>query len=164
MPLPPAARAYLWLTVAGAGGLLAALTVWHPAPPRAAGVLVLGELAGLAVVAQHFPLAFGPKRKFDLSLAVHFAIVLVAGMPLAMALVGAGVGLGQATLALRRDPHSGRRMRGLNGALFNTSQAMLAVAAAGLAQGAAPDELAVLAVPAAAATLYLTNSVAVAGE
>jgi signal transduction histidine kinase len=165
MALPLAARLYLWLMVVAAGGGLGVLTLQQP-EPQAPNLLVVAELAALTVVAQHFPLALGPRRQLDLSLAVHFAIVLVAGMPLAMAVVGASEGLGQGTLMLRRNPHTGKRMRGLYGVLFNTSQAMLAAAVAGqvqaavLALPAAPFGL--LAVPAAAAALYLANTLAVA--
>jgi hypothetical protein len=126
MSLPMRARAYLWLVVSLAAGVLGWLWVrlWLPSappPPGVAGVLagrtpgelaVLGELVAFAVVAQHFPLAFGPKRSFDLSIAWHYALLLLAPPPVAMTLTALGEGAGQATLMVRQDRETGKRLRG----------------------------------------------------
>lgn len=171
MTLPPSARWYL-RCVALAASVTLAVTVWRAqsagqagsahAAQGAPGLLLIGELLLLMVVAQHFPLSLAPKRKLDFGIAVHFATLLIAGVPLAIALVGLGEGIGQGTLMPRRDPTSGKRLRGVHGALFNTSQVMLAVAAAGAVQHLAGARLPALGVAAAGATLYLVNSAAVA--
>jgi signal transduction histidine kinase len=167
MALPLTARVYLWLMVALAGGVLAGWLLVAPPPslgPDAGHVIaVLGQLVALQVVAQHFALPLAERRKFDLSIGVQYAILLIAGAPLAVALAGLGEGLGQGTLALRRDRETGRRMRGVYGALFNTSQAMVAVAAAGAALQAARQAVPeIIGLAVAAGALYVTNTGTVA--
>ena len=157
MHLPLAARVYLYLVVGAAIGGLAA---WMRAGPAEANAIVLGELVVLAVAAQHFPLSVAPRRQFDVSIAVYFALVVLAPGPLGMALVGAGEAIGQLTLMLRRDPRTGRRLRGLHAALFDTSQYMLAAGAAGAVLALLPGPAGALA---AAPALYLASSALVAG-
>jgi signal transduction histidine kinase len=154
--LPRAARVYLYLVASAAIGGLA---TWMWAGPVEANVVVLGELIVLAAAAQHFPLSVASKRKFDISIAVHFAIVDLAPGPLAMALVGAGEAIGQLTLVLRRDARTGQRMRGLYAALFNSSQYMLAAGLAAAVVGRLPRPADVLV---AALVLYFANSALVA--
>ena len=152
------AQVYLYGVVGAAVGLLLIWMGVSPPAARRVDLLVLGELVLLAATAQHFPLHTAPKREFDISTAVHFALLLLAGVPAAIALVGLGDALGQITLMLRRDPRTGKPKRGPHAVLFNTSQYMVAVALAGLALRAPPP----FAVPAAAITLWLVNSVLVA--
>jgi PAS domain S-box-containing protein len=168
--LPGAARIYLWLTACAAAGFLAYwLTVWR-GPIRLDPLLLPLFISG--VVAQHLAVHIGPRRKVDASIAVYFASLLLTGGPVGVALVGVSQLVGQATLALRRNPQTRRRLRTLRSILFNTSQFMVATALAGLVYFAfvphqAPAALDRMenawAVPLAAATLYLANSLAVAG-
>lgn len=157
MSLPGPARALLWGSIATAAVTLAVL--WPAAAGQLllpAGVwLVLAQLAALAVLAQHFPLSAGPKRKFDVSTGVHYAILLTAPFPLAVLVVSAAEALGQATLMLRRDPTSGVRRGHPYSLLFNTAQFTLAAAAAGAAHRWLPWPLGALA---AAILLYLVNT------
>src|SRR5688500_1691323 len=95
--LPRRARIYLLCVCANAAAALAGSLSWlvnaggseslpHWSRPELAAVL--GQLAVLSVVAQHFPLTLGPRRKQDLTQMVHLAILLLAGTPLAVVLVG----------------------------------------------------------------------------
>ncbi|MBI3974025.1 MAG: HAMP domain-containing histidine kinase, partial [Chloroflexi bacterium] len=169
MTLPAAARVYFWSLVGAAFGAL--VFWWHAVQDAALASIASGtsvadlvvvELLTLAVVAQHFPLLLVPRRKVDMSLAAHFALLLIAGMPAAVTLTAVGEGLGQCTLMLRRDPATGQRRRGWRGALFNTAQLVVSVALAGAIYGALSAPAPPLAVLAAAATLYLANSASVA--
>jgi diguanylate cyclase (GGDEF)-like protein len=156
--LPRGAGLYLYGVVGAAIGLAAISMRADPSAVGRVDLLVLGELVLLAAAAQHFPLLTGPKREFDISIAVHFAILLLAGMPAAIPVVGLGEALGQITLMLRRNPRTGKPMRGPYAVLFNTSQYMVAIALAGLARRAPPP----LGILAGAVTLWLANSVLVA--
>ena len=170
MSRPLCARVYLASVVLAAGGCLAYwLHAWRGPVPAAPGLMAL--LVGLAVAAQHFPLLLAPRCKVDVADAVYFACLLLFGAPLAILLVGASQLLGQGTLALRRSPTTGKRLRSPRSVLFNTAQFMLATGLAGLAYYAvlphqAPAPLGrtenLWAVPAAAAAMYLANSGAVA--
>ncbi|CAA9255080.1 MAG: hypothetical protein AVDCRST_MAG77-2395 [uncultured Chloroflexi bacterium] len=139
-PLSPGARAYLWLVAAASGVVLTATAVhWLlrqgvpavPVPPHT--LVALAQLAVLSVVAQHFPLTLGEKRKFDFAQPAYLVILLLAGTPAAVLLTALGQVLGQGTLCLRRNASSGKPMRGPAGAVFNTAQITVAVALAGLA-------------------------------
>ncbi|MGH2355841.1 MAG: sensor histidine kinase [Chloroflexota bacterium] len=178
MSLPLRARIFLGLVVLAAAGMQAYWWRAQPAGPRPG--LTSGDLGfvvglvALAVVAQHFPVVLGPGRKADVSIALYFADLLLLGPAAAVSVVGVSQALGQGTLALRRDPTSGRRRRGVRFVLFNTSQLMVATGLSGLVYRvllsgraqAAPVSLTwaeqVWAVPALAATLYLANSALVA--
>ncbi|MDQ6671359.1 MAG: histidine kinase [Chloroflexota bacterium] len=149
------------------------LLAYLPQLTRPAGIDlgVAAELIVLAVIAQHFPMPFGPQHKTDASIAVYFAAVLLFEAPVAVVLVGTSHLLGQATLAVRRSPTTGKRMRGLRGVLFNTSQLVLSTALSSLVyyvlvphSGPAPlDRLENLwAIPTAALAMYLANGLAVA--
>ena len=98
-------------------------------------------------------------------------MLLLFDAPQAVVLVGISQLVGQATLALRRSPSTGKRMRGARGVLFNTSQLVLATALGSLVydlllphRGPAPlDRVENLwAIPAAALAMHLTNNLAVA--
>jgi signal transduction histidine kinase len=97
--------------------------------------VVLAQLVVLGAIAQHFPLAFGPKRKFDLSIPLHFTILLLASPPLAILLATLAEATGQVTLTWRQNRKTGKRVRGPLGAVFNTSQIALAVGLAALVRG-----------------------------
>jgi signal transduction histidine kinase len=162
--------AYIGAIVLAAGGLsLFWLRRWPEAvlPPGSLPVLFLI----LAAFAQHFPLTIGPQRKVDASISVYFASTLLFGATTGVILVGVAQLLGQATLALRRNPKTGRRQRGVPEVVFNTSQLVLATGLGALVyyaflpdQAPAPLERTenLWAVPSAAMTMYLANSVAVA--
>src|SRR5687767_12298239 len=107
------------------------LRAWRGGSPREGDLGLLVFLLLMALVAQHFPVAIAPKRKVDVSVAPYFASLLLFGAPVAVALTGAGQLMGQLTLSLRRNPETGKRLRTLRGALFNSSQAMVAAALAG---------------------------------
>src|SRR5918994_1350914 len=126
--LPRRARIYLLIVCAAAAAALTGSLTWlvnaggceslaQLVHPELAAVLA--QLVVLSVVAQHFPLALGPRRKQDLTQMVHLAILLLAGTPLAVLLVGGAEAVGQSLYLLRRDAH-GRRLRGANSVLFNT--------------------------------------------
>lgn len=173
MSLPLRARVYLWVVVLVAAGMQA---YWFQAwsAPVVSGLTDLGLMAllvALATVAQHYPLMVGPRRKVNVAIAVYFACVLLFGAPAAMALVGASQLLGQSTLALRRNPTSGKRMRTARSALFNTGQFMITTGLGGLVYYSLLPHLApaplervenLWAVPAAGATMYLANTLLVA--
>ena len=152
------------LAAAGAVAMQAAwLVAWRgywSADPLLMAVLVL-----LGATASHFPVELTPKFKTNVATAVNFAILLLFPAPLAIALVGLSVLLGNGTLALRRN-RDGRRRRGVYDSLFNTAQMMIAtgVAAAVLyalrpeTQAAQPALTDLLAIPLAAAAMYFTNT------
>jgi HD-GYP domain-containing protein (c-di-GMP phosphodiesterase class II) len=152
------------LAAAGAVAMQAAwLVAWHgywSADPLLMAVLVL-----LAATATHFPVELTLKFKTNVATAVNFAILLLFPAPLAIALVGLSVLLGNGTLALRRN-RDGRRRRGVYDSLFNTAQMMIAtgIAAAVLytlrpeTRAAQPLLADLWAVPLAAAAMYLTNT------
>jgi diguanylate cyclase (GGDEF)-like protein/PAS domain S-box-containing protein len=166
MRLPRSARLYLGGVLLAAIALLASWARAWSAPPLAPpGLLVL--LTVLAVVAQQFPLMLTPRYQVNVAPAVYFATLLLLGAPAAMVLTGVSQLLGGALLAVRWNPQTERRRRGLAGVLFNAAQLMLAIGVGGLVYAAllprrAPvplDQLANLwAVPAAAAAFYLVTS------
>lgn len=129
------------------------------------------ELVVLAVVAQHFPMPFGPQHKVNTSIAVYFTCLLLFDGPAAVVLVGISQLVGQGTLSLRRSSTTGKQMRGPRGVLFNTSQLVLSTVLGSLVydvlvphSGPPPlDRFENLwAIPAAGLIMYLTNRLAVA--
>jgi signal transduction histidine kinase len=137
------------------------------------GLTLVAALVVAAVLAQHFPVVLAPGHMVVLPLsAVFFATVLLCEPALAVPIVGLSQLLGQATLALRRNPATGRRRRGARGAAFNTAQAVLAAGTGSLTYSllrpaapagyipAGPEGL--LAAGAAAAAMFLVNTGAVA--
>ena len=163
-------KAYLWLMACAAIGVQVYwLATWRGPGPTGVGLPVL--LVGLAVLAQHFPVALAPKRKVDVSVSAYFASLLLLGAPFAVALVGVSHLVGQLTLTLRRNPATGKRLRTVRSALFNTSQAMVATALGAAAYYAALPHSApaplerienAWALPAAALVMYMANTLAVA--
>jgi signal transduction histidine kinase len=140
--------------------------------------LVLTQLVILSCVAQHFPVPLGQQRKFDLSQPVRLALLLLAPTALAVVLAGVTEAAGQLTLALRKEPRTGRPRRGISSVIFNTSQIVIGTALAGFLRdgvvriASADTRFTVpaldvevgtlLGVVVAAVALYLANSVAVA--
>src|SRR5436309_1386783 len=117
-------RLYVGVLALGALATVGLMATRTAGATATVNLLVAAEFVALAVVANHFPLEFARQRKVHASLGAQFALVLYAGPSLGIPLVGLAALLGQTTLLLR-----GRR--GLLGLLFNTSQAVLAAAAAG---------------------------------
>src|SRR5918911_3203744 len=142
--LPLRARVYVWL-VAGLG--VAALAAAARAGPAALAPSDLGlatSLVVLGALAQHFLLEVAPHHKIDMSLAAYFAALLLFSPAAAVVLVGLAQALGQATLALRRNPATGRRRRGLRGILFNTGQLVIAAGLGPIVYaGARPEVVAI---------------------
>ena len=147
----------------------------HAGRPEIAAVFA--QLVVLSVLAQHFPLVIGERRKQDLTQIVHLAILLLAGTPLAVVLVGFAEAVGQLLYLLRRD-RQGRRLRGLNSVLFNTGQITVGVALAGAVAAAGRTAFGGISLPwlqllgiepaalagvvGGAGALYLTNTMSVA--
>jgi diguanylate cyclase (GGDEF)-like protein/PAS domain S-box-containing protein len=170
MRLPRSAWLYLGSVVLAALALLAAWSQAGRGAPLATPGLLL--LTALAVAAQQYFLVLTPRYQVNVAPAIYFAALLLLGAPAAMALTGVSQILGGGLLAVRWNPQTGRRRRGLPGVLFNAAQLMLAIGIAGLVYEAlaphhapAPlDQLANLwAVPAAAVTFFLVTSWLVAG-
>jgi len=161
---------YFSLLLLAALGLVVAMLA-RPHDPFPTPYALMAVLMLLAVVAQHFPVRLAPSHKLDLSIAVYFACLLLFGTAVSVLLVGASQLVGGGTLALRRDPASGKRRRSVRGVLFNASQLVLATASAGLVSSRLlphPDHdllhnaAAFWVLPATATALYLVNSGAVA--
>jgi signal transduction histidine kinase len=171
MRLSVPARIYLWGAVVIALGVLAWWShAWRHEGPLSWGLLAL--LGVLAIAALHFPLMLTPRYKVNVAIAAYFAALLLFGPPVAMALVFACQLLGGFTLSLRRNRQTGQALRTLRSVWFNAGQIALAIGAGGAVyyvflpqQAPAPfNTIANLwALPAAAGTIYLVNSGAVAG-
>jgi signal transduction histidine kinase len=162
---PRAVWLFLGLTVLAAGVLLArALIAWPETIVVSRQLLAL--LFVLAVVAQHFPVEIAPGYKINAASAVYFAAMLVAGTSVALLLTVAGQLVGGGTLALRRNPVTGRQRRGLPAVLFNAAQLVLAIGLGGLVYGLLvppppaqlDDPANAWAVPAAALVVYLVST------
>jgi signal transduction histidine kinase/CheY-like chemotaxis protein len=149
---------YVWLVaLLGVAALGAAARAGPALAPSDLGLAVC--LLVLGVLAQHFLLEVAPHHKIDLSLAAYFAALLLFSPAAAVVLVGLAQALGQATLALRRNPATARRRRGLRGILFNTGQLVIATGLGAVIYASLRPE--VLAIAASAVVLYLVNYSAV---
>src|SRR5215210_2020857 len=125
MSVPLPARLYLGAMACAAVGMLAGwLSVWHGPTPAAPALMALMVL--LAAAALHLPLQLAPHVKVDMRIAVHFACLLLFGVPLALLLVAVGELLGGLTLGFRRNPVTGRSRRDPLSTLFNASQMAVA--------------------------------------
>src|SRR5215217_2275784 len=130
MSVPLPARLYLGAMAGAAAAMLAGWWAgWHGPTPTAPALMAL--LVLLAAAALHFPLQLAPHVKVDMRIAVHFACLLLFGVPLALLLVAAGELLGGLTLGLRRNPATGQRRRDPLSTLFNTSQLVVATGLGG---------------------------------
>ena len=156
--LPLRAKLYVWL-VAGLGVACLGLAA-RAGPPLAPSQLGLAaSLLVLGILAQHYLLEVALHHKIDMSLAAYFAALLLFPPAAAVVLVGVAQALGQATLALRRNPATGQRRRGLRGILFNTGQLVMATGLGAIVHAALRAD--VLAISASALLLYLVNYLAV---
>jgi signal transduction histidine kinase len=170
------AREFIWLVAAGAAGLLLYwVLAWNGAAPNDYAQMAI--LVALAIAAQHFPLTLTPQYKIDIAIGVYFTCLLLFGPPVAMVLVGVSQVIGQLTLALRRQPQTGRPLRplrrlrpvtGLGELVFNTTRLMVAIGLGGLVYYSLLPDWAPLpaplnwrenlwAIPAATATIYLAS-------
>jgi len=168
--LPRAGWLFLGLTVLAGGALLAGSLIARPETLVVSRNL-LALLLVLAVAAQHFPLEIAPGYKINAAGAIYFAAMLVAGTPVALLLTVTGQLIGGGTLALRRNPVTGRQRRGLPGVVFNAAQLVLAIGLGGFVYGLLVPELPPLrfdapanawAVPVAALVVFLVSTGVVA--
>jgi putative nucleotidyltransferase with HDIG domain len=117
------------LAIATAAVVLAVLLVGVPTtifgdPLLALILLVLGAAAA------NFPVMVSPRYKTDAAPAIDLALVLLFPPATAVALVGLSRILGDGTLCLQRNPVTGNARRLPIDLAFNTSQLMVAAAAA----------------------------------
>ncbi len=170
MGLPLRARAYLGAMLLTAVGLTAYWLVAWPGS-RLVSYALLALLTALAVCAIHFPLQLARQVKVEVTIAVYFAMLLLFGPAVALPLVACSHLLGGLTLGCRRNPLTGKSRRDLISTLFNTGQMVAGVGlgavvyyalAPAVAPAALQDFANLWAVPAAATTMYLANTFAVA--
>jgi signal transduction histidine kinase len=187
--VPDRVVAFIWLTAVAALGMVAlALLALAGADAPGGGPFegvagaagrvdprTLAVLVVASVVAPHFSVTLAPGYKVTLATVVYFADALLLGPAGAVPVVALSELLGQGTLALRRDPATGRPRRGPKAMIFNTAQDVLAVGLGSLVYAAllplatrgeppagvamvpaGPAGLAAAAV--AAVVMYLTNS------
>ena len=178
--LPRTALAYLWLVLLAAGGALAAAWGGAAAPGNGESAALAGLLFLLALLASLFPLHVAPGRKMTVAMAVYFAGLLLLEPPLMLAMFGGGQVAGGVLRRVRSARSTGGGVREVAHSLkraapeiaFNAAQVILAFGLGGVVYEAlAPksgdvtlDHIESLwAVPAAAVTAYLANSLLVAG-
>jgi HD-GYP domain-containing protein (c-di-GMP phosphodiesterase class II) len=152
------------LAAAAAVGMLAFwVVVWRGSWSADPGLVVVFVLFG--ATASHFPVELTPRFKTNVATAVNFATLLLFPAPVAIAMIGLSVLLGNGTLAMRRN-REGRRRRGTYDTIFNSSQMILSagIAAAVLYALHAETLAARLtlvdawAIPMAALAMYVTNT------
>jgi putative nucleotidyltransferase with HDIG domain len=157
-----AIRLYLLGIAAPAAAVLVLLLGLPRAPfdPVLAAILV-----SIGVVAANFPVMIRKNYKVDATPAIDLALVVLFPAAAAVALVGLARILGDATLCLRRNPTTGKQRRRPIDLLFNTSQMILAAAAAAiiyrgvLTTGVLADGAGAFAsASAAAAAMYVTTT------
>jgi HD-GYP domain-containing protein (c-di-GMP phosphodiesterase class II) len=154
-------RAYLLGMAVPASAVALALLLAPRAPagdPALAAILLV-----IAAAATNYQVMVTPRYKADAAPAIDFAIVLLFAPATAVGLVGLGAAVGELVLCLRRNPATGRPRRARIDAVFNTSQLMLASAAAslvfrGLTAGGANEIITVAAGLCAAAAMYAVNT------
>ncbi|HEU5317609.1 MAG TPA: ATP-binding protein [Chloroflexota bacterium] len=145
--------------------------LWQRMAAHPSLALVASLLFVLTIVAVQFPLPVRPGKKVTVTAAVHFATLLLLPFPSAPLLVGAGH-LAGLILRTAREPQW-RSLRRLQSQFiaFNASEALLAYGLGRLVferlEPAGDGPLGHLetlwAIPAAAAVVYLTNSLLVSG-
>jgi putative nucleotidyltransferase with HDIG domain len=129
--MTPLLRAYLLAPAAPA--VVIVLLMLGLAPTSAGDPVLMVLLVILGAVAANFPVMVSPRYKVDAAPAIDLALVLLFPPVTAVALVGLSRILGDGFLWLRRNPATGKRRRRLIDLIFNTSQLMLAAAAAAVA-------------------------------
>jgi len=152
------------LAAAGAVGMVAFWAIeWRGSWSADPGLIVLFVLFG--ATASHFPVELAPRFKTSVATAVNFATLLLFPAPVAVAIIGISVLLGNGTLAMRRNG-DGRRRRGVYDTLFNSAQMLIAAGiAAAVLYALRPETSAIhlmladaWAIPLAAAAMYFTNT------
>jgi putative nucleotidyltransferase with HDIG domain len=126
--MKPLVRTYLLAPAAPAVAIVLLMLGVAPTAPGDPVLMVL--LVVLGVLAANFPVMVLPRYQTDAAPAIDLALVLLFPPATAVALVGLCRILGDASLALRRNPETGKRRRRLVDLVFNTSQLMIAAAAA----------------------------------
>lgn len=156
-----ALRAYLLGMAAPAAAVAAGLLAY---PRGAADPVLAVALLAVGVLAANFPVMIRKNYKADAAPAVDLAFVVLFPAAPAVALVGLSRWLGDGILCLRRNPATGKHRRRPVDLIFNTSQLMVAAAAAavvyrGLSSAALlPDGAGLfIAGVGAAVTMYLVN-------
>ncbi len=157
--LRPSVMVYIGAVTATALAVLLAAVFYTGLPDRHQTMVAL-LMTGLLILALRFPLHVGEKTKLVFDTSVLFAAVLLFGPAVAIVVAGSGMFAGQ---FLRRA--SWVQM------VFNSTQAMLQVAGAGLLMTAAGWQLGnlslnqpaqFLVIPLAVAVMYVINTGAVA--
>src|ERR1700730_12503519 len=119
------------IAAAAVAGAIASGAAWLEAwrGSWSADIRLMAIVVLLGATATHFPVELTPKYKTNVATAVNFAILLLFPAPVAIALVGLSVLLGNCTLALRRT-RDGRRRRGVYDSLINVAQMMISTGVA----------------------------------
>ncbi|HLQ15499.1 MAG TPA: HD-GYP domain-containing protein [Candidatus Eisenbacteria bacterium] len=128
--MTPLLRTYLLAPAAAAGAIV--LLMLGLAPTSAGDPVLMVLLVVLGAIAANFPVMVSPRYKTDAAPAIDLALVLLFPPATAVALVGLSRILGDGLLWLRRNPATGKRRRRLIDLVFNTSQLMIAAAAAAI--------------------------------
>ncbi len=134
-------------------------------PASTADPALMAVLVVLGALAANFPVAVSPRYKADPAPAVYLACGLLFSPAVAVALIGLSRILGEGALCLRRNPATGRHRRAPVDLVFNTSQLMVAGAAAALtyrALGPSMTDLPAIALAAAVNYFVSTGLVVVA--
>lgn len=124
----PLVRTYLLAPAAPALAVVLLLLGLGPSSAGDPGLMVL--LVVLGALATNFPIMVSPRYQTSAAPAIDLALVLLFPPATAVALVGLSRILGDASLCLRRNPATGKMRRRPVDLVFNTSQLMLAAAAA----------------------------------
>jgi putative nucleotidyltransferase with HDIG domain len=155
--MTPLVRAFWLATTAPA--VAAALLLLGLAPAASGDPLLMVLLVVLGAVAANFPVMVSPRYKTDASPAIDLALVLLFPPATAVALVGLSRILGDGLLCLRRNPLTGTRRRNSIDLVFNTSQLMIAAAAAAIVyHGLAPSAGQLIAAGLAACVMYIVSA------
>jgi putative nucleotidyltransferase with HDIG domain len=124
----PLLRTYFLASAAPAVAVVLLLLGLGPSPAGDPVLMVL--LVVLGALATNFPIMVSPRYQTSAAPAIDLALVLLFPPATAVALVGLSKILGNGLLFLRRNPATSKRRRQLIDLVFNTSQLMLAGAAA----------------------------------
>jgi putative nucleotidyltransferase with HDIG domain len=122
-----------WYLLAAAAPAVAAVVLLLGLPPAPAGdPLLMLLLVALGAIAANFPVMVSPRYKTDAAPAIDLAFVVLFPPATAVALVGLSRIIGDGILCLRRSSTTGIPRRAPIDLVFNTSQLMIAAAAAAL--------------------------------
>jgi putative nucleotidyltransferase with HDIG domain len=128
--MTPLLRAYFLAPAVPAVAIV--LLMLGLAPTSAGDPVLMVLLVVLGVLTANFPVMVSPRYKTDAAPAIDLALVLLFPPATAVALVGLSRILSDGLLWLRRNPATGKRRRRLIDLVFNTSQLMIAAAAAAI--------------------------------